>query len=37
MRIKIFKFILSKLVGKGFKVVRTQLEGDIITIKIKIL
>lgn len=37
MRIKIFKFILSKLIGKGFKVISTKLEGDIIYIKIKII
>lgn len=37
MRKKILKFILSKLVGRGFKVISTKLEDDIIDIKIKIL
>lgn len=37
MRKKIFKFILSKLVGRGFKVISTKLEGNIIDIKIRIL
>lgn len=37
MRQKIFKFILSKLVGRGFKVISTQLEDNIINIQIRIL
>lgn len=37
MRKKIFKLILSKLVGRGFKVISTRLEDNIIDIKIKIL
>lgn len=37
MRQKIFKFILSKLVGRGFKVISTSLKDDIINIQIRIL
>ena len=37
MRQKIFKFILSKLVGRGFKVISTSLKGNIIDIQIRIL
>ena len=37
MRMRIIKFILSKLVGRGFKVISTQVKDDIIDIKIKIL
>ena len=37
MRKKIFKFILSKLVGRGFKVISTSFKDDIIDIQIRIL
>lgn len=37
MRIKILKWLTNKLVGKGFKVISSSIEGDIITIQIKIL
>lgn len=37
MRMRILKFILSRLIGRGFKIISTKLEDDIIDIKIKIL
>lgn len=37
MKTKILKWLVDKLVGKGFKVISSSIEGNIITIKIKIL
>lgn len=37
MRIRIFKWLTNKLVGKGLKIISSSIEGDIITIQIKIV